>query len=270
MRQRITMGYRKIFLATFLWVLACSPKFMAEAGTLYGIIGQGSNAGHLVTIDTAIGTTTDVCDTGIGQATGLTSKNGNLYATTHETQFKGEIYIVNLPCLQQTTPTTRLRSSYASEALAYHRGDNLLYRFELRSGGMFIARYDAEGIPTGDVGPATNEIKGLSVRPSDGVLIGAGFGASSANWLYTINTKVGSMMAIGQTNTPILALAFGPNDTLYGSDGSNLLKINATTGSATMVGSFGVSPVTGLAYVAYVSPPVSVPKPPKNFNIKQP
>jgi hypothetical protein len=267
MRQRITIAYSTIILATFLLSLVFSSKFMAEAGTLYGIIGQGSMAGHLITIDTATGTATLVYDTGIGQATGLTSKNSILYVTSRSTEFEGEIYVFNVPSPHQPTPTAILLSSgYASEAFAYHRVDDLFYRFEFRSGGMFVARYDADGIPAGDVGPASNEIKGLSVRPSDGVLFGAGFDASNANWLYTIDKTGGSMIAIGQTFIPILAMAFHPNDTLYGSDGSNLIIINSTIGNGTIVGSFGVSPVTGLAFV---TPPVSL-EPPRNLRVINP
>lgn len=64
-----------------LLVFTLSPLVSAE--TLYGIIGSGTNAGYLVTINTSNGAATLVGDTGIIQPTGLaySAKSGILYAT---------------------------------------------------------------------------------------------------------------------------------------------------------------------------------------------
>ncbi len=104
----------------------------------------------------------------------------------------------------------------------------------------------ATGAIVETVGPIGFAVTGLAVDPITGALYGATGGAGSdPGMLLTIDPTTGAGTIIGDFGTggsPIADIAFDPGGTLYGWQqlGSDLYRINVTTGAAELVGDSGL------------------------------
>ncbi|MDQ6807887.1 MAG: DUF4394 domain-containing protein [Verrucomicrobiota bacterium] len=103
------------------------------------------------------------------------------------------------------------------------------------------------------IGTTGVAIDGLAFDPTNGTLYGIGQGDCT---LYTINQSNGAATAVATIsvafNSPISAIAFSPNGTLFANLDDRLYQVNKTTGAATAVSDtvldFGVSSVSGLTF----------------------
>jgi hypothetical protein len=250
---------------TFNFSLAVSQ--LMGAVKLYGITDDGL----LITVDTSTANVTTVGSTGISQVTGLTYNlnTGLLYATTNGIGFTGQIYTIN----PDTAEATRVLSTWGDDAIAYRFVDDRFYCAFILNGSTEVELYDTydSDIVLFDIFVVADKaIQGLAVRPSDGVLFGAGLNTSfNETWLFKIDATrqsnpaetidIGATNDINALNRYILDIAFHPDGRLYGTDGNNLVRINTTTGAVENQQSFGVSPVTGLAFVTpHVAGPVDI------------
>ncbi len=268
MKMKSIRNSRSRLLLTALFVLSVSAESSAQ--TLYGIVGAGPDSGKLVTINTSTGGTTDVGNIGISPADGSPngmaygSNSGLLYVTTYGIGNSGKIFTVD----PSTAASAPFGDAFAlsSTAIAYRYVDDLLYRLDQSTASLIISRWDAAGNWVDDLGFLQDviAIQGLSVRPSDGTLFGAGYNSLNQDALFTIPTTgdpftVVPVTQVGLTGNNILALAFWPNGVLLGSNGSNLIRIDVSTGSVQTFGAFGTGPIVGLAVVADFTPgPVDV------------
>jgi hypothetical protein len=265
MKMKRLKNVRSYLILAVLFVLNISAKSPAQ--TLYGITGGGG----LYTINTSTGGATLVGDIGISlledgypQGMAYNPNTGLLYVGTYAIGGLGRMFSVD-PSTAESTPFGSWGQK--SYAMTYRYVDDLLYRLEALPSTNLISRWDESGNLIDDLGylQDVTAIQGLSVRPSDGILFGAGYNSWNEDALFTIPTdgdpySLVPVTQVGLTGTNILALAFWPNEVLLGSDGSNLLSINTSDGTILGSNSFGIeSPIVGLAVVGdLTSGPIDV------------
>ncbi len=226
-----------------------------QAETLYGVVSQEPNAGHLVSINTATGAATLIGDTGLSGPSGLTynSITGDLLAIN--AFGGGKVHRVDT-----VTGVATVLSAASSVAipgsLAYRAADNMLYTNQPAVSTNVIYRLNASTGAMVDFIGVVNKgpMGGMAVRPSDGVVFGAGScGPGAGDCLFTISTIAGPPPRetnVGTTGRMITALSFHPTSgVLYGSDGGNLVAINPATAAVTTIGPFGA----GVGFVAGLS-----------------
>ena len=177
--------------------------------TLYGIVAQDPNHGFLISIDPASGGGTLLGDSGISMPGGLTydESTGNMYVIN--SAVGGQVYTIDL-ATGAATPLSSPGAIVAPAALAYRFTDNSLYTFTpTMSAGQLVRVDPATGSTLGLVGViGRSPIGGLAVRPSDGVLFGAGR-ETLDDWLFTISTTPSPSPLetdIAQTNRLITGL----------------------------------------------------------------
>lgn len=242
-----------------MFLLICCVYVEASAQTLYGV----DMSGNLVTINTSTGAATVVGNLGIpfadGYPYGMTYNphTGLLYVCTYATGGLGRMFSVDPNTATSTTFGLWGQKSYA---MTYRYVDDLLYRLESYPSSECISRWDASGNFVDDLGflEDVNAIQGLAVKPSDGTLYGAGYNFFNENALFIIPTIGDPDFSItvtqaALTSTNILALTFWPNGVLFGSDGSNLLRIDPSNGNVQTIGPFGLGQIVGLAVVAVLT-----------------
>ena len=132
---------------------------------------------------------------------------------------------------------------------------NNLYSFNLTTGATTLIAQTADTLSS-------------LAYASNGTLYALGQGDGN---LYTINPTTGAMTLIGNAGlsigSPVGALTFGPDGTLYGTFDDALYTINTTTGVATAVGDptvgTGFASISGLAFGNGTLPPAAgtVPEP---------
>lgn len=264
MKKKSVNKFISKLVLTFLIILCISAE--ASGQELYGV----TLAGKLVTINTSTGAATEAGDLGINlsndgypQGMAYNPRTGLLYVTTYVSGGLGRMFSVDPGTAQSTSFGSWSIGSYA---MTYRYVDDLLYRLDQSTASTIISRWDASGTWIDDLGflQDVTAIQGLAVRPSDGMLFGAGYNSRNEDALFIIPTtgdpySLVSVTQVGPTGTNILALTFWPNGVLLGSDGSNLLRVDAATGNVQVVGSFGMNPVVGLAVAAdHTAGPVDV------------
>ncbi len=85
-------------------------------------------------------------------------------------------------------------------------------------------------------------INDIAYCPTNGML----YGISNTSALVTFNKTNGAITKIGNLVNGIESLAFRPSDgALFGATSSKLYKINPTSGTSTLVGSYGTPPKLG-------------------------
>lgn len=239
-------------LQVFLLLLFAVPL---QAQTLYGVISKEPNAGHLVSINIATGAATLIGDTGLSGPSGLTynSLTGELLAIN--AFGGGKVHRVDT-ATGAATVLSAASSVAIPGSLAYRAADNMLYTNQPAVSTNVIYRLNASTGATVDFIGVVNKgpMGGMAVRPSDGVVFGAGScGPGAGDCLFTISTIAGPPPRetnVGTTGRMITALSFHPTSgLLYGSDGSNLVTINPATAAVTTVGPFGA----GIGFVAGLS-----------------
>lgn len=239
---------------------------MAEDPVLYGIVRYGDiiDAGYLISIDLSTGDATPIDRTTVSWPGGLAySRNtGILYAVD---ALGGQVSIIN-PNDGSTTDLPFSTGIFGPEALAHRYVDNLLYTTSTDPIPNLYKIDAASGVNLEVVGSVgAGGVDGLSVRPSDGVLFGAGTDGVD-EILFTLSIEPGPFPTIrnyiGDTGRVVRALAFHPDGTLYATDGEFLFTLDPATGGVIEeIGAFGadIGHVTGLAVATPYTPgPVDV------------
>ena len=246
---------KKALPSLFLAAMMCGPAALeSDAQTLFGVITQNPNRGFLVSVNIATGAGTLIGDTGVTAPSGLTFNTNNRTMLVIDAS-GGQVSAIDVT----TGAATPLQDSAPVPlpgALAFRFVDNLLYTCSPSINTCELLQLDpTTGANVGTVGIINKgPVGGLAVRPSDGVLFGAGIASGNQNFLFTSSTTQGPPPRetdIGQMDRLISALDFHPNGTLFASDGASLLTVNTTTGAVTEVGRFGanIGFVAGLAFV---------------------
>jgi outer membrane protein assembly factor BamB len=252
-------------------------KGIAVLGALFGAIGGTAYAdilygitfsNQLISINTTTGTGTLVgnLDTSMS-AYGLASSDGNLYAFD---QVAERIQQID-PATGHTLATFNIGvSNLVGEGDLAFRSDGT--GFIETAGGP-----SGSGLLTFNLGAGTSSFLGASTIMdgldfnSSNTLYGMSQGITdSGSKLYTVNQSTGALTLVGALNTPsangeiLGGLTFGSDGTLYGelsddSSTSTLVKINPTTGQATVIGNIGFTNVSGISFVNSSTTPVPEP-----------
>jgi len=260
--------------------LACVASLLALAGaalaqpapgTLLGSTGSQGNS--LISVDTATGTGTFLCDLGdYGPVTEIRHRaDGVLFATTGQ----GDSALITIDAATCTETLVGQHAFGAVNALAF--AGNTLY-------GAFFAppAPPVEGLSPVylvSVDTATAQLTQIDMLPYDRVrgmaydaatatMYGVGSAALQppppaegevADELFTIDLTTGNTTVIGSTGQSLGALTFGADGTLYageavavpneGTTGARLFTLDPATGAATVVGFTDFPAVSGLSFV---------------------
>ncbi|SFG79740.1 hypothetical protein [Neptunomonas qingdaonensis] len=255
----LTPDHLRKYLTVLLVAVILIYSAIAKAA-LYGIVSEGTDVGQLVTIDPATGNTALVGDTGLTQPFGLAynPSTGLLYTINNIVVGMDQVYSIDT----ETGAAMALSSpALVSDplALAYSARDDYFYTSEPEfDSGSKIVRLDSltgtrVGLVVGFV--SRPNLQALAVRDSDYALFGAG-GSAPGESIFRIPILGGAPgrdieTDIHPTGRVINALSFSADDTLYASDGDNLVTIDPADGSVTTIGPFlgADGTVGGLAFV---------------------
>lgn len=221
----------------------------ADSGVAYGSTGT-ADGGRLITIDPLTGAGTLIGLTGLGAVPSLAiSGAGEIFASDASS---GDIYRIDAA----TGAATFVSSTglFALQAMAFDR-NSVLYGISFQPPDFNLYIIDPLSGQLTVVGPTGDYFSGMAFDPITGALWASGGGASSvADGIHTINLADGTPTLVGTTglggSTP--DLFFDPAGNLFGSKGggsnpNNLISINKSTGTGSVVGPIGFNSVSGLA-----------------------
>jgi len=231
----------------------------AENGTYFASTGrQGNTPGSLLNIDIATGAGTLIGSTGLDAIPGLAiNSSGDIYATSGFSAAGAALYRIDAA----TGGAVLIGNTgqVGIEAIAFD-GDNELYGVGVGDVSEFpnstLFRLD---VATGASTPVDTTgvwIVGLAFDPTDGTLWGSSGAGNfaSKDAIYTINKTSGVATRVGKTglggSTP--DIHFDLDGNLYGSKGggmnpNNLIVIDKTTGTGTIIGPIGFKAVSGMS-----------------------
>jgi hypothetical protein len=235
-----TNPQKKVILAGKGYVI--SPSI---AGTIYGVTGQQEN-GVFLTINSTTGAGTTVGLTGYSQLLGVTVKpsNGEIYAIT--SGGSGTLILRVNSSLGDAYPVSSIPVSNV-KGIAFDLNNDLY--FSVTDGRLF--KYNLSNNDTDYVGnTGITNLYGLAFNPLNGQLWGV---SVSTMGVYKINKQTGSSNLVGNTGFSFTDdITFDVQGKLYaingvGSQISNLLRIDTSSGAGTLVGSTNKHGVTGIA-----------------------
>ena len=212
-------------------------------GTIYGITGTQDN-GAFITVSQSTGNGTLVGPTGFSFLSGVSIRPSNrqIYAT-YSTAANTQLVIINASAGDAyqiaTIPLANMR------AIAFDLNDDLygatitgsLYKINISSGSPTMIGNTNIGF-----------MYGMAVNPVNGQL----WGVSAMDSLYKINKLNASSTNVGSTNmSSVPSITFDIQGKLFGVSGlgsqiSNLIRIDTSSGAGTLIGSTGYH-VTGIA-----------------------
>lgn len=216
----------------------------AQVQTLYGVTGT-QNGGQLVTLNSGSGTATPVGATGFAQLTSLTMQPSTnqlfgVISSSPNSQLLrvnaagGDAYVF------ANMPLANVRG------IAFDLNDDF---YAITSAGA-LYKYNTSNGDTVFVGSAgVSNIYGLTINPVTGQM----WGATLTGTLYKINKANASVTSVGPIGAGIIAdICFDKDGKLYGLSGlgtqnSNLLTIDTSSGTGTVVGPTGLQGINGLA-----------------------
>lgn len=220
-----------------------------ETPILYGISG-----GILIQIDTATAAVATVGDTGFAQACGLAFDRFRLKLDLSP--------CFGTPGLQAVNPTNGAvvplgTTSTGVRSIAHRHIDDRIYGID---SSPALLRLDAEtGGSTVAIAGIVDKrsVGGIATRPSDGRLFGVGIDSAGRQQLFTLNPATGSGPRdtnVGTiTGAAIRAVTFHPDGRFLATDGTNLLRLNESTGAVLSRTPFTgptIGPVNALAVTA--------------------
>lgn len=225
----------------------------AQMGVCYATQGAtpGEGGAGLYTINTFTGAATFVGFTGLNGVPGLAiNSSGEMWGTE---RISGSLYRIDALTGQAFFQTTT--DIGFLDAIAFDDSD-VLYGIGFDPPSFQLRTIDTSTGVSTTIGPTGDVFVGLAFHPVSGVLFGSvgGFQALNPDGIATINTSTGAATFIGTTGfggaTP--DLHFDANLDLFGVKGggqgaNNLIQINQTNGSGTLVGSTGVPTISGMA-----------------------
>jgi hypothetical protein len=219
----------------------------APPGIMYATTGN-IDGGRLISIDLDTGSGTLVDPTGLNAVPGLAiNLNGDIYGTEANSS---DLYLIDAATGGAVLVASTGLASLP--AIAFD-GNDVLYGLGIDPVNFNFHLYTINtntGVPT-LIGPAGfASWRGMAFNPIDGILW------ASTSWedIYIIDPETGTPTFIGNTNLSIAMpdIQFDEQGILYGAAGggsqtSNLVSIDQTTGSGTIIGSIGFSSVSGMA-----------------------
>jgi hypothetical protein len=216
----------------------------SAAGTMYGVTGQ-PEGGSLISINTQNGTGTTIGQSGFTELLGLSIKPSSTQIYSAVSQFPATLIVrINASSGDAysvaTLPITNIR------ALAFDMNNNL-YTATVNG---FLYKVNSSLWDTALIGNTNiTNLYGLTINPVNGQL----WGISVSSQIYKINKQTAASVLIGnvgyQYTTSICFDAYGK---LYASSGigtqvSNLIRVDTSTGTGTLIGSIGKKGVNGIA-----------------------
>lgn len=267
---------RNILAAVTAGALALFLAFSAEAQVstnnevLFGITFFQN---QLITIDTTTGQGTLVGD--IGETVsgyGLAAYQNKLYTFNPNDQSIDQLNLINGKIFARKTITGI--GGTGGTGLA---GEGDLAINPDTGVGFLASAFDSAGDPTHplytfnlttgiitQLATTTVVLDGLAFDDTPTLYaigqgdVDGGDPAAGDATLYTVNQTTGALAPIGvlgvPQNSPVAAITFAPDGTLYGAIDDQLYKINKATGAATKVDAdtpdFSFSSVSGLAYAS--------------------
>ena len=228
------------------------PLSPAAPGTLYAATGA-TDGGKLYTVNTGTGAMTLVTKTEVAQINGLRvhPKTKELIVYNNTVNSGGAIYRmgsdgVEVQQLSATTSANLKGLAVFNDSLAYIGAFNgTISVVNLTTGVM--TTLGTNGSSQRPAGFAINPVNGtlwMSLRNSSGAM----------DNIYKVNRQTGLSTLVGSAGfgTAISDIVFDKKGTLYGIGGTGttvntLLRIDTTTGVASVIGSMGKSDVQALA-----------------------
>lgn len=214
------------------------------AGTIYGVTGT-QEGGTFITINASNGSGTTIGPTGYGQLTGLSIKpsNGELYGTT---SYSNGTELVRINAALGDAYHAAYIPVINVRAIAFDINNDLY--FAVIDGRLF--KFNLSNNDTDYVGnTGINNLYGLAINPLNGQL----WGISVSQGVYRINKTNGSASLVGNSGFNLTAdLCFDVYGKLYavngiGSQISNLLTIDTSNGTGTLIGSTNKRGINGIA-----------------------
>ena len=217
----------------------------SEAGVI--LFGVDDTTDQLLTIDSGTGAATAVGPLGFGEFSGLeATSDGTLYGARYTTD---ELYTID-----QSTGAASLVGSFGPaftniQDLAFN-SLGVLYGFDDATDNLVTINLGTGAATTVVHLPNTN-VTGLAFDASDRLLAVDPIDGK----LFEVNQGTGALAEIGSLGLTashlIASLDFDPSGTLFASDSGvsdSLYTIDATSGAATAVGSFGFGTVRGIVF----------------------
>jgi hypothetical protein len=211
---------------------------------IYGVTGT-QEGGTFININSSNGSGTTIGSTGYPQITGISIKpsNGEVYGTA---PYSTATQLVRINVSQGDAYPVAYIPVSSVRALAFDLNNDLyiagtngsLYKFDLNSGDTTFI---------GNTG--ISNLYGLAVNPLNRQL----WGVSVLQSVYKINKQNGNATQVGNTGFSFTSdLVFDTHGKLYavngvGSQVSNLLVIDTSSGTGTLIGSVNKKGVNGIA-----------------------
>jgi hypothetical protein len=219
-----------------------AASLSAANAQLFGVgnFGNAVQNQTLYTINPATGAATPVGNTGIAQISGIAWDGANLWAMT----VGADLYTLSL--------STGAATLVAAQANTLPEGDILFAGgtlFNVNSAGQFATVNTATAAltPNFDLSSAGSDFSGLISNGSFTVALALNGAAPDT----LVAFGGGNIVATVPTGTNASGVGALASDGLTGwmSDGTSLYTLDGGTGSATLVGAFGVTGMSGLAFV---------------------
>jgi hypothetical protein len=237
--------------STYAHLALATPPALAATNMIYGT--QGGAGTLLVSIDPATGLGTTIGSTGQHLPGLAVSPAGEIFATTQGVASalyrldaaNGQAFLIG--------PT----GVDFMDAIAFDRSGNL-WGLANTGGGMLYRINRTTGAAT-LVGPTGQFIGGLAFDPMDGTAYGSA--GNNVDAIFRVNLLSGAATLIGATgidgSTP--DICFDVNGHLFGVKGSggalavsDLIAIDKSTGAGAVIGSTGVTGISGLGSQAFL------------------
>lgn len=228
------------------------PLLSAVPGTLYAASGS-TDGGKLYTVNTSNGTPTLVRKTDIAQLNGLRvhPKTKEMIVYNNAIGSGGAFYRMSSDGvdMQQISATT----SANLKGLAFYN-DSMAY-IGAFSGAIYTVNINTGALTQIGTNGSSQRPGGFAVNPVNGTLWMSLRNTSGAvDNIYKLNRSTGLSTLVGSAGigSAITDIVFDKKGTLYGLAGvgsavNSLIRIDTTTGHATVVGSLGKSDFQSLA-----------------------
>ncbi|HXV13607.1 MAG TPA: T9SS type A sorting domain-containing protein [Candidatus Krumholzibacteria bacterium] len=222
----------------------------ATMGVIYATSGA-ADGGNLYTIDTSTGAATLIGPIGVPMPGLAINSMGEMWGTA---RISGDLYRVDAATGQGYFQTTTPGVDFI-DCIAFDASD-VLYGIGYDPPAFQLRIINTSNGTTTLVGPTNDVWVGLAFHPTNGTLFASvgGFSPVNPDAIATINIGNGATTVIGTTGLggPIPDVAFDAYGNMYGLKGggggtNNLILVNQTNGSGTVIGPTGYPAMSGMA-----------------------
>jgi hypothetical protein len=231
----------------------------AQPGICYASTGGGgSNPSSLLTIDKNTGAGTLIGSSGLNGLPGLAiNSKGSIYATERSS---GDLYRID--AATGAAIFVGVTQVPFMDAIAFD-GNDVLYGID-NGGSGFLWTIDTLTAATFGVGPVGELMSGMAFDPTDGTLYASGAGVGAVpDGIFTIDKNTGATFLKGLTGLggPTPDLCFDAAGNLHGAKGggsnpNDLISIDKSNGTGSVIGPIGFQSVSGMASLPVQMGPV--------------